>query len=99
MDNELELVKLEKFLIKQDRKELIAELRNLSNDARRQRLMKQSVHEQEIMDAKNKEAETDRIVNAKAELKSFNATYREQLTMNKKIARFIHLLIEDSGKI
>lgn len=99
MDLEKELTKLEKFLVKNNRQELISQLRSLNNDDRRERLKGQAIAEQEIMDTKEKEAEKEEIVNAKAILKEFNATYREQLQANRKIARFIHLLIEDSGKV
>jgi hypothetical protein len=98
MNLETELTKLEKFLVKQGRPELILELRALGNDDRRQRLMKQAVLEQEIFDTKDKESQKPQIQEAKTIIKEFNALYSEQLKMTRKIARFIHLLIEDSGK-
>ncbi len=99
MDLEKEITKLEKFLVKQGRQTLIQELRSLDNDDRRQRLMKQAIHEQEIADTKEKEAQKENIMQAKAVIKEFNATYWEQLQMSKKISRFLHLLNEDSGKV
>jgi hypothetical protein len=99
MDLEKELTKLEKYMKKQGREELVRELRNLDNEERRQRLMKQAVLEQEIADTKIKESEKPEIIEAKDTIKEFNATYREQLQMSKKISRLIHLLIEDSGKV
>lgn len=95
----VELMKLEKWLVKNGRQELTQELRGLDNDDLRQRLMKQAVLAQEIMDTKDKASKKADIVQAKNTLREHNAMYREQTTWNNKISRFIHLLIEDSGKI
>jgi hypothetical protein len=96
MDLEKEITKLERYLIKQGRAKFVQELRSLDNDTRRDRLMKQAVHEQEIMDTRNKD---EKLQAAKENARFQAATYNEQLRMNKKISRFIHLLIEDSGKV
>lgn len=95
MDLEKELTKLERYLRRQGRGELVQELRSLDNDERRQRLMKQAVYEQEIMDAKANDA---KLKAAKEEARDLGAVYNENLRMNKKISRFIHLLVEDSGR-
>lgn len=99
MDNEKEITKLERYLKRQGREELIKELRGLDNDDLRQRLMKQAVHEQEIADTKAKAADKDPVANAKSVVREHNATFGEQKRMCQKISRFIHLLIDDSGKI
>lgn len=96
LDLEKEKTKLERYLKKQGRNELITELEGLDNDQRRDRLMKQAVHEQEIMDAKANDRELNA---AKEKARDLGAVYNENLRMNKKISRFIHLLIEDSGKV
>lgn len=96
MDLEKEITKLERYLIKQGRADLVKELQNLSNDDRRNRLMKQAVYEQEIMDAK---ANDSGLIAAKEEARSLGSVYNENLRMNKKISRYIHLKIEDSGKV
>lgn len=95
VDLEKEITKFERYLIKNGRTELVQELRQLDNDDRRQRLMKQAVYEQEIMDAKANDRELQA---AKDNARFLGSTYTENLRMNKKISRFIHLLIEDSGK-
>lgn len=96
LDLEKEITKFERYLVKQGREDLVKELRDLDNDTRRQRLMKQAVYEQEIMDAK---ANDKGLRDAKEEARSLGSVYNENLRMNKKISRFIHLLIEDSGKV
>jgi uncharacterized membrane protein len=96
LDLEKEITKLERYLTRQGRSELIQQLRKLSNDDRRQRLMKQAVLEQEIQDTKEKD---EKLKSAKDLARELNSTYTEQTRMARKISRFIHLLIEDSGKI
>ena len=96
MDLEKEITKLEKYLVKQGRGDLVQELRSLDNDKRRDRLMKQAVHEQEILDTKEKDEDLKK---AKETARDMAASYNEQTRMVKKISRFIHLLIEDSGKV
>lgn len=95
-DLELERTKLEKYLVKNGRLNLVQELRGLDNDSRRQKLMKQAVYEQEIMDAK---ANDEDLQLAKSRARDLSSVYNENLRMNKKISRFIHLIIEDSGKV
>lgn len=96
IDLEKEITKFERYLIRQGRAELVQELRQLDNDQRRQRLMQQAVLEQEIQDTKNKDEELKK---AKDLARELNATYNDQTRMSRKISRFVHLLIEDSGKI
>ncbi len=95
LESEKEIIKLEKYLRKQGREELVQELRACDNDQKRVRLMNQAVHEQEILDTKAKDQE---LLDAKASVRALGASYNEQSRMCKKISRFIHLLIEDSGK-
>lgn len=96
MDLEKEMTKLERALLKDGRKELVEELRSLDNDARRERLMKQAIYEQEVQDTKNKD---EKLKSARAMASFENSKYTDQIRMSKKIARYIHLLIEDSGKV
>lgn len=95
MDLEKEMTKLERYLIRQGRNDLVQTLRTLDNDERRNRLMQQAVLEQEIQDTKEKD---HKLRQAKDLARELNATYTEQTRMSRKISRFIHLLIEDSGK-
>lgn len=96
MDLEKEITKLERYLIKEGKENLIRELRDLDNDDRRQRLMKQAVYEQEVQDTKNND---EVLKKARAAANFENSKYTEQVRMSRKISRFIHLLIEDSGKV
>lgn len=99
MDLELELTKLERKLKKDGKESLVKELRGLTNEQRRERLKAQAIHRQEIIDTKALAAQKPDIVNAKGVIREHNATYREQKDNCDRISRFLHLLIEDSGKV
>mgnify|MGYP000853856142 FL=1 len=98
-DLEKEITKLERYFKRNGRDELVTELLNMSNDKRRERLMKQAILEQEITDTKKKAEEKEPVANAKAVIREHNATFSEQTRYSRKISRFLHLLIEDSGKV
>lgn len=99
IDMEKEITKLERKFIKDGRENLVNELRKLTNDQRRERLKAQAILAQEITDNKVKAAQKEDVANAISKVKEHNATYREQSDGCKRIARFLHLLIEDSGKV
>lgn len=99
VDAEKEIVKLERKLIREGRENLVQELRKLSNDQRRDRLKQQAILAQEIIDNKAKAAEVEETAAAISAVREHVATYREQSDCCKRISRFLHLLIEDSGKI
>lgn len=106
MDLEKEITKLEKKFIRDGRESLVQELRNLTNDQRRDRLKQQAILMQEIIDNKAKaerELELKIPVNSLREaistVKEHHSLFREQTDAAKRLSRFIHLLIEDSGKV
>lgn len=98
-DLEKEITKLEKKFIRDGRERLVTELRGLSNEERRERLKQQAILVQEIIDSKAKAAETPEMSEAISKVKEHNAMFREQVDASKRISRFVHLLIEDSGKV
>lgn len=101
-----EITKIEKKFIRDGRESLVRELRNLSNEQRRDRLKAQAILMQEIIDSKAKaerELELKLPVNSLREaistVKEHNSLFREQTDAAKRLSRFIHLLIEESGKV
>jgi hypothetical protein len=84
--------KIEKFLRNQGRQDLVETLRESSPDALKRKLMEQAEHEQAIIDTKNNDEE---LKNAKDHARSLGSVYNEQIRMNKKISRFVHLLLND----
>lgn len=93
LSQEKEVIKLEKYLRKQGRDELIQSLRACSDTEKRARLLQQAVLEQEITDTKDRD---EKLKEANDKSKELNATYSEQTRVCRKISRFIHLLIGDS---
>ena len=98
-DLEKEITKLEKKFIRDGRQSLVTELRNLTNEQRRDRLKQQAILVQEIIDNKSKAADEPEMADAISRVKEHNAMFREQVEASKRISRFVHLLIEDSGKV
>lgn len=87
-----EIIKLEKYLRNQGRQDLVEVLREASPEELKRKLMEQAEHEQAIIDTKNND---DELKEAKEHARSLGAVYNEQVRMNKKISRFVHLLLND----
>jgi hypothetical protein len=98
-DLEKEITKLERKFNRDGRESLVKELRGLTNDQRRERLKQQAILAQEITDNKDKASRVPETAEAISKVRDHNSLFREQSDNCKRIARFIHLLIEDSGKI
>lgn len=98
-DLEKEITKLERKFIRDGRDSLVQELRKLNNDQRRDRLKGQAILAQEITDSKEKASRVPETAEAISKVREHNGLFREQSDNCKRIARFIHLLIEESGKI
>lgn len=105
-DSEKEILKLEKKFVRDGRESLVRELRSLTNEQRRDRLKQQAILMQEIIDNKAKaERELELKIPVKSlreaisTVKDHNSLFREQTDAAKRLSRFLHLLIEDSGKI
>lgn len=106
IDLEKEITKLEKKYTRDGRLEFIRELRSLTNEQRRDRLKQQAILMQEIIDNKAKaEQELELKVPVKSlreaisTVKDHNSLFREQADAAKRLSRYIHLLIEESGKV
>lgn len=91
-DNEKERTKLEKYLIRQGRQNLIEELRNLGTDKLKEKLLAQALYKQETIDAKNND---EKLKAAKDTAKEQAAPYNESIRMNDKISRYINALMKD----
>jgi hypothetical protein len=88
-----ESTKLEKYLIKEGRKDLVIELRRLGPEELKQRLLKQTLYKQEILDSREA---NETLKKLKESVKLENAPYAENLRMTDKIARFINLLLKEN---
>lgn len=88
-----ESTKLEKYLLKQGRKDLVHDLRKLNPEELKQRLLKQTLYKQEILDSREN---NDTLRKLKESVKLENAPYAENIRMTDKIARYINLLLKEN---
>lgn len=93
-DLEKEATKLEKYLIRNGRSELVVELRRLGLDQLKKRMQDQAIHRQECITARQKD---EGLKEAKEKARELAAPYNESIRMCDKISRFVSLLMEDSG--
>lgn len=93
-DNELETTKLERYLVNQGRATFIEEIRGASPETLDSKLLGLAKYNQEIENTRNDDKE---LRDAKQHARDLGASYREQLNMNKKLARFIALIMSERG--
>lgn len=91
-DQELELTKLEKYLIRQGREDLVRSMKNATIEEMENKLLAYAKHAQEITNTKNRDEE---LIEARRKVSTLNAPYSEQLRMNKKLARYVSLILKD----
>lgn len=91
-----EKTKLEKFLKKQGRQDFLEEVDAADVTQLDSKLLGLAKHEQEINNTKSDDAALEEAKNVK---KSLEAPYRDQLKMNKKLARYVALTMQEKGRI
>lgn len=91
---EKETTKLEKYLVKQGRKDFIDEIRAASPEALNQKLLGLAKHREEIT---NTMAADQDLEAAKNKKKSLEEPYKDQKKMNAKLARFVALIMKENG--
>lgn len=94
LDLEKEMTKIEKFLVKNNRRDFVDEMRSATRESLDFKMLRLAVHREEIASAKVKDEELQKVTDHKKELE---AVYKEQLKMNAKMARFIGLLMSEKG--
>lgn len=96
MNQELEQTKLEKYLRREGRQDFVDEMHRASPSQLDAKLLGLAKHSEEIENAKNADGD---LKEAKAKAKVLGATYNDQKRMNKKLARFVGLLMKEKGKL
>jgi hypothetical protein len=91
---EKETTKLEKYLVKQGRKDFVEAMRNASASELDSKMLSLAKHREEIATTKSNDTELE---TAKEKKKDLEAPYREQLAMNKKLSRFVGLMMKEMG--
>lgn len=91
---EKETTKLERYLIKEGRKDFIDEIRAASLGTLDQKMLGLAKHREEI---RNTKANDEALNDAKERAKDLGAPYRDQLRMNEKLTRFVSLIMKENG--
>lgn len=89
-----ETTKLEKYLVKQGRKDFIDEMRAATPESLNAKLLALAKHNQEIANTKANDQELEK---AKQRKKDLEEPYKEQKKMNEKLARFVALMMREQG--
>lgn len=85
-----ESTKLEKYLLKHKDAEFIRDLRVANLEQLKKRIQEQAIYEQQTITAKS---EDEKLHDAKSIVKELQSPYNDSIRMNKKISRFISLLM------
>ena len=94
MDLEKEITKLEKFLVKEGRRDFVDAMRGADQATLDGKFLSLAKHLQAI---KNTKANDTELKASKEKTSELGAPYREQLKMNAKLSRFIALMMIDQG--
>lgn len=92
---EKERTKLEKYLKKNCRPELIKEINSMGVDQLKQKLQDQTIEKQKEITLKNN---NEKLNSLKDQLREQNAVHNERIRLNDKISRFVALVLEDKGE-
>ena len=93
-DLEKEITKLERYLIREGRKEFVLEMRQAGEEGRKAKLLSLVKYAQEIEDTKKNDEKLNR---AKAEVTALSYGYNKDKSMNAKLQRFIFLVNKEDG--
>lgn len=92
---EKETTKLEKFLIKNDRRDFVDDMRGGSRESLDAKLLSLAKHREDI---KNTRAKDEKLESVAKEKKELERPYNEQLKFNEKMARFVALIMRENGQ-
>lgn len=92
--DEKEIIKLERFLKREGREDFVTEMMAASPAQLDSKMLSLAKHREEIDNTRNAD---DELKKAKAEVRALGAPYRDQTKMNKKLTRFVALLMAEKG--
>ena len=93
-DLEKETTKLERYLLKNDRRDFIDAVRVMEGDQFDAKILALAKHREEIRDSRADDVELNQ---AKLRKKILDEPYRDQLKMNEKMTRFVALIMREKG--
>ncbi len=91
---EKERTKLEKYLKKNARENLVTEINVMNKDQLQKRLLDQQIEKQKEITLKNN---NDKLNSLKDQLREQTAVHNERIRMNDKISRFVSLVLEEKS--
>lgn len=94
LDQEKEVTKLERYLKREGRDDFVTEMMGASTQQLDAKMLSLAKHNEEITNTKNEDEELQQ---AKVKVKVLGAPYRDQTKMNKKLTRFVALLMANKG--
>lgn len=91
---EKEIIKLERYLKREGREDFVTEMMGASPAQLDSKMLGLAKHREEIQNTKDNDEELKK---AKAEAKNLGSPYNDQMKMNKKLTRFVALLMKEKG--
>lgn len=92
--DEKEIIKLERYLKREGREDFVTEMMGASPVQLDSKMLALAKHREEIDSTRNEDGDLKK---AKNEAKMLGAPYRDQAKMNKKLTRFVALLMAEKG--
>lgn len=94
--DEKEIIKLERYLKREGREDFVTEMMAASPALLDSKMLGLAKYREEIQNTQNADEELKRV---KQHAKTLGAPYRDDVKMNKKLTRFVALLMQEKGKV
>lgn len=95
LQDEKEIIKLERYLKREGREDFVTEMQAASPVQLDAKMLGLAKYREEIQNTQNAD---EKLREAKRHASSLGAGYRDDIKMNKKLTRFVALLMQDKGK-
>lgn len=92
--DEKEIIKLERYLRREGREDFVTEMHGASPQQLDSKMLSLAKHAEEIQTTRD---DDQKLREAKSEVKVLAAPYNDQKKMNKKMNRFVALLMKEKG--
>lgn len=92
--DEKEIIKLERYLKREGREDFVTEMMGASPVQLDSKMLSLAKHAEEIQTT---QADDQKLREAKAEVRTLASPYNDQKRMNKKMNRFVALLMKEKG--
>lgn len=96
LQEEKEIIKLERYLRREGREDFVTEMQGASEVQLDAKMLALAKHAEEIQTT---QANDEKLRDAKSEVRVLAAPYNDQKKMNKKMNRFVALLMKEKGVV